>query len=115
VLEAAGAREIWLPGDDWTAYRPGAGGARAAWLAAADARGYGPNRLLLASFHQMGTCRMGSDRRDSVVDPDHQVWGVPGLYVVDASVFPSSSGVNPMLTIMGLAHRAAGGIALTRA
>jgi choline dehydrogenase-like flavoprotein len=36
------------------------------------------------------------------------VWNVPGLYVADASVFPTASGVNPMLTIMGMAHRAAG-------
>jgi choline dehydrogenase-like flavoprotein len=46
-----------------------------------------------------------------VVTPEHQVWGVPGLYVADASTFPTSSGVNPMLTIMAMAHRAAGAIA----
>jgi choline dehydrogenase-like flavoprotein len=50
---------------------------------------------------------MGAHRATSVVNAEHQVWDVPGLYVADASVFPTSSGVNPMLTIMGLAHRAA--------
>ena len=59
----------------------------------------------------MASCRMGSRAETSVVNADHQVWGVPGLFVADASTFPTSSGVNPMLTIMAVAHRAAGVIA----
>jgi choline dehydrogenase-like flavoprotein len=54
---------------------------------------------------------MGASARTSVVDAEHQVWGIRGLYVADASVFPSASGVNPMLTVMAIAHRAAGIIA----
>lgn len=107
VLEAAGAREIWAPASRWVAYRPDGPGARGDWVRRLDASGYGPNQLLLATFHQMASCRMGSSRGTSVVDPDNAVWGVPGLYVADASVFPSASGVNPMLTIMAIAHRAA--------
>ena len=76
--------------------------------AEADAQGYGPNQVTLVTFHQMASCRMGVDRGTSVVNPEHQVWDVPGLYVTDASTFPTSSGVNPMLTVMGMAHRAAG-------
>ncbi|MGH7538077.1 MAG: GMC family oxidoreductase [Gemmatimonadales bacterium] len=82
-------------------------------IAAADRTGYGPNQLLLATFHQMASCRMGASPRDSVVNPENQVWEIPGLYVADASTFPSSSGVNPMLTVMGIAHRAADVIAST--
>jgi len=67
--------------------------------------------MLRGSFHQMASCRMGGHAKDAVVDPGNQVWGVPGLYVADTSAFPSSSGVNPMLTVMGIAHRAAGCIA----
>ena len=69
--------------------------------------GLGPNRLMVFSAHQMGSCRMGNNPRQSVVDGNQQVHGVKGLFVCDGSVFPAASGVNPMLTIMALAHRAA--------
>ncbi|KAL5333286.1 hypothetical protein BJX70DRAFT_72858 [Aspergillus crustosus] len=61
------------------------------------------DRVMWASAHQMGSCRMGTSPRHSVVDPEGQVWGTKGLYVVDASIFPSASGVNPMVTNMGIA------------
>ena len=107
LLEAAGAHEIWPPLARWISYRPGAPRAREQWLSRVDAAGWGANQLLLVSFHQMSSCRMGANARTSVVDPEHRVWGVKGLYVADASAFPTASGVNPMLTIMGMAHRAA--------
>jgi choline dehydrogenase-like flavoprotein len=52
----------------------------------------------------MGTCRMSAAPAAGVVDGQGAVHGVAGLYVADGSIFPRSSGVNPMLTIMGLAH-----------
>lgn len=61
----------------------------------------------LSAFHPLGTARMGIDARSSVVGPDHQVHEVPGLYVVDGSAVPSPLGVNPQVTIMALATRAA--------
>jgi choline dehydrogenase-like flavoprotein len=45
---------------------------------------------------------------DLAVGPDHQTHELAGLYVADASLFPTASGVNPMLSVMALAHRAAG-------
>ncbi|GHO83885.1 GMC family oxidoreductase N-terminal domain-containing protein [Dictyobacter formicarum] len=69
--------------------------------------GLGVNRLIMYSAHQMGTCRMGKDPTQSVTDAHSQVHGVQGLFVCDGSVFPAASGVNPMLSIMGLAHQAA--------
>ena len=61
------------------------------------------NWSTLFSAHQMGTCRMGADTRNSVCDERGAVRGIAGLYVADASLFPASSGVNPMVTIMALA------------
>ncbi len=67
--------------------------------------GMGPNRIMMYSAHQMGTCRMGADSWRSVTDGNGQVHGVKGLFVCDGSVFPAASGVNPMLSIMALAHK----------
>ncbi len=61
--------------------------------------------LALFSAHQMGTARMAPSVAGGVIDPEGRVYGVAGLLVADASAFPSASGVNPMLTIMALAHR----------
>lgn len=111
VIEAAGAREIWLPLARDVRYQPGSPNAREDWLRRVEAAGWGPNQLLLVTFHQMASCRMGASKRTSVVDAEHRVWGIRNLYVADASTFPSASGVNPMLTVMAIAHRAAGVIA----
>ena len=63
-----------------------------------------PNRLPLFSAHQMGTCRIGTDRASAVCDANGAVFGMSGAYVADASLFPASSGVNPMITVMALAR-----------
>ncbi|KAA8651367.1 hypothetical protein EYZ11_000935 [Aspergillus tanneri] len=82
-----------------------------AWIAELRRKTLDPERTLFASAHQMGSCRMGPSSRSSVVDPNCQVWGTRGLYVVDASVFPSASGVNPMVTNMAIADWASQNIA----
>jgi len=58
------------------------------------------------SAHVQGSCRMGRDPRASVVDLEHQVHGAPGLYVVDASVFPTSASTHTMIPVMTFADRA---------
>jgi len=57
------------------------------------------------SAHQMGTCRMGPDPRTSVATPEGRLHDTPGVWIGDASAFPTSSGTNPMITIMALARR----------
>jgi choline dehydrogenase-like flavoprotein len=67
--------------------------------------------LALISYHPLGTCKMGRDRRTSVIGLNHEAHDVPGLFVVDGSAVPGPPGVNPQLTIMALAVRAAEQIA----
>jgi choline dehydrogenase-like flavoprotein len=59
--------------------------------------------LELSGYHVHGTLRMGQDPQAAVVAEDGQVHGAPGVYVADASLFPTSSRVNPQLTVMALA------------
>jgi choline dehydrogenase-like flavoprotein len=61
----------------------------------------------LSAYHPLGTARMGADAKRSVIGADHQVHDTPGVYVTDGSALPSSPAVNPQLTIMALATRAA--------
>ena len=108
VLAAAGASEVFSVHRQRFAFRPGDPGAQRAWAEATRRAGFGGGRATLASYHQMGSCRMGTDPASSAVGPDHQTHELPGLYVADASLFPTASGVNPMLSVMALAHRTAG-------
>ena len=57
--------------------------------------------------HIIGTCRMGTNAADSVVNSDCQSFDISNLYICDNSVFPSALSVNPALTIMALALRTA--------
>ena len=60
-----------------------------------------------ASRHVMGTTRMGTDPSHSVVSPEQRLWDVENVLVCDSSVFVTSAGYNPTLTLVALAHRAA--------
>ena len=61
--------------------------------------------------HVCGTCRFGTDPATSVLDPNNRAHGVENLYVVDASFFPTSGGINPALTVAANALRVASHIA----
>jgi choline dehydrogenase-like flavoprotein len=65
--------------------------------APSDSRAYA-----LALSHMFGTCKMGSDGDTSVVRPDFRHHAVDRLYVADASVFPTNTGVNPQISIMAM-------------
>jgi len=69
-----------------------------------------PGDFEVTAYHPLGTCRIGVDSRTSVLGPDHQSHEVSGLYVTDGSAVPSPLGVNPQMTIMAMALRAAEGI-----
>jgi choline dehydrogenase-like flavoprotein len=57
--------------------------------------------------HLAGTARMGDDPATSVVNADCRSWDIPNLWVCDGSVFPTTGGVNPSLTITSIAMRTA--------
>jgi choline dehydrogenase-like flavoprotein len=107
--EAAGAHQIgplaegaptWRRGDDLEAF-----------IAAAKRIPFRAGGYKLFSAHQMGSCRMGEDPQTSVAGPWGELHDTRGVWVGDASAFPTSSGTNPMVSIMALAHRTAEAIA----
>ena len=100
ILAAAVGAAFWRRGEDIDAF---IAGTRRIPLGA---RGW-----KLFSAHQMGTCRMGTDRRTSVANPWGELHDVSGAWIGDGSAFPTASGTNPMITIMALAHRNAQAVA----
>ncbi|KAI1276526.1 long chain fatty alcohol oxidase [Xylaria sp. FL0933] len=81
-----------------------------AWVKLIEKTGLNSPLVQFACAHQMGSCRMSAKPQDGVVDPRGKVWGTQNLYVADASVFPSASGVNPMITNMAIADHISRGI-----
>ncbi len=61
---------------------------------------------LSVTAHIMGGCHMGHSAADGVIDTNHELFGYPGLYVIDGSAISANVGVNPALTITALAERA---------
>src|SRR5580658_10434714 len=66
--------------------------------------------VIQPAFHLLGTARMGSDPKRSVVNAWNQAHDVKNLFIVDGSSFTTSSSVNPTSTIGALALHAADGI-----
>jgi choline dehydrogenase-like flavoprotein len=67
-----------------------------------------------SAHHEMGTARMGGDRRTSVLNRFNQCWDVPNLFVTDGAAFPSSGFQNPTLTMLALTARACDAIVRKR-
>jgi choline dehydrogenase-like flavoprotein len=107
VLAAAGATELFSLHTPPARARPGAPGWLDRFAADCDARGYRRCRMSYISFHQMGGAALGRDPARSVADETGEVHGVRGLFVADGGAFPTSSGVNPMITIMAIADHVA--------
>jgi choline dehydrogenase-like flavoprotein len=59
------------------------------------------------SGHIVGTYRMGSDSRTSVVNADQRAWDHPNLFLVGSGTFPTVATANPTLTLAALALRTA--------
>lgn len=59
-----------------------------------------------STAHILGGACIGADADEGVIDANHEVFGYPGLYVIDGSAVSANPGVNPSLTITALAERA---------
>jgi choline dehydrogenase-like flavoprotein len=103
---AAGATSVMPVHDAGDAYAS-VGAARAA-IAAFDLR---PRATTVVSAHVMGGCALGPDPRVAVVDETGRHHYVSNLYVCDGSLFPTSIGANPQLSIYAIAAKLATGLA----
>jgi choline dehydrogenase-like flavoprotein len=109
LQRAAGAKEIitfyqhpalqWREGEDFDAF-----------LAEIEQGSLAANDIAAFTAHQMGSCRMGSNPAESVADGRGELHDTRGVWIGDASAFPTAPGVNPMISIMALAHRTAANI-----
>ncbi len=103
IHHAAGAQEIAILHRAPLRYLDGQGDF-ADFIAAIPQHNWGRLHFGLYSAHQMGTCRMGGSNRLHPLQPNGETREAKGLYVADASAFPSASGANPMLSIQALAY-----------
>lgn len=90
IIVAGRGTKPWKKGDDFEA-----------WTKLVEASSPG----CYGTAHQMGSNRMSSSPAVGVCDPTGAVWGVKGVYVADASVLPSATGVNPMICTMAIARK----------
>ncbi len=102
---AAGARRVWLLAQGMPTWR--AGEDLDAFIAGAQRVPARAGGLRMFAAHQMGSCRMGRDPQTSVAKPTGELHDTPGVWIGDASAFPTPSGTNPMITIMALSSRTA--------
>ncbi|MCC6557977.1 MAG: GMC family oxidoreductase [Polyangiaceae bacterium] len=98
---AAGAREVYTPVFGAPPIRS-AEDARALERTRLDAR-----RIECMAFHPLGSARVANDRRRGIVDQSGECFELPGLFVADGSILPTSIGVNSQVPIMAMATRIA--------
>lgn len=99
ILFAAGAKRLHIPSSQKLTIE-----SESQIDAVIDALNNEPARYRYTSFHPQGTCRMGADPASTVVSPTGETHDVKNLYVVDASLLPTSIGYNPSETVYALAH-----------
>lgn len=101
LMFAAGAREVHAPGRAPKLWK------NAGEIAGVDWAFARPHAIPLSAVHPMGGMRMAADKRRSVVNAQGEHHHVRGLFVADGSVFPTSIGGPPQISIYTFAHRIA--------
>ena len=69
-----------------------------------------PTYITTAGTHVFGTTKMGADPKNSVVDPTGKTHDLEDLYIVDTSIMPTCTSINPMFTVMAMADKIAEGL-----
>ncbi|MET7402002.1 GMC family oxidoreductase N-terminal domain-containing protein [Dactylosporangium sp. NPDC005572] len=103
IVEAAGAASVFSGHQRGLTWERGKGSIDD-FIRHTTALGTAPGEIAMAALHIMGAARMGGSRATSAAGPDGATWEVPNLVIADASTFPTSSGVNPMISIQAIAH-----------
>ncbi len=109
--ETAGAEEIVTCHRTLGSWRRDSGEPIEQFAERVQAASLDPHEHATFSLHHMGSARMGTDPQTSVANPWGELHDTPGVWIGDASGFPTASGTNPMLTTMALALRTAEAIA----
>lgn len=105
IHRAAGAQEVVFPHNSRKVLATDATTAtQKEFLAGLPGWGWKSNQFALFTAHQMGTCALGGDPGRHPVAPDGAFRGLRGLYIADGSLMPTCAGINPMVSIMGLAY-----------
>lgn len=117
VLAAAGAREVHTGQYGVDGFKFNKGEESRAdnprfeeWLKQVSRYGLPQDGAGVFAAHQMGSCRMGVTPKVSVAKPTGETWEVKDLFISDASLFPTASGVNPMVTTEAVALHVADSI-----
>ncbi|MDG6933131.1 MAG: GMC family oxidoreductase N-terminal domain-containing protein [Nitrososphaerota archaeon] len=109
ILVAAGATEIWSTHNEPVSVGDGSRSLKEEDLDSFNQqlrrKGIGKNRMMLFSAHIMGSVRMSQDSSQGPTRPTGELHSTRNLYIGDASVFPTSPGVNPMISIMSMSKR----------
>ncbi|MEU6075452.1 GMC family oxidoreductase N-terminal domain-containing protein [Micromonospora sp. NPDC047074] len=103
IVEAAGARKLFSGHQRGRIWERGKGSIDD-FIRQTDALGTAPGQVAMAALHIMGAARMGGSSATSVAGPDGATWEVPNLVLADASTFPASLGVNPMISVEAIAY-----------
>jgi choline dehydrogenase-like flavoprotein len=104
VHQAAGAKEIYSPHNTEMRFVNDGKSSFDDYLKAVEQRGLEPNDFPLFSAHQMSSCRIGGNASLGAIKPNAETYEIKRLFVADASALPTATGVNPMLSIIGMVH-----------
>ncbi len=107
IHRAAGAETVYGPHNDCLSFDCRSDDDFEAYLERVKACGHRPNHLGLFCAHQMSSCRIGDSSKIGAISPEGESYEIKNLFVADGSVLPTSTGVNPMLTIFAAAHHIA--------